>query len=59
MGVEAFAVQADVSNLEQVSIMIDEVSERFGQIDILVNNAGIISDSLLVRMSDAACGTES
>ena len=54
LGVEAFAVQADVSNLVQVSIMIDEVSERFGQIDILVNNAGIISDSLLVRMSDAA-----
>ena len=54
LGVEAFAVQADVSNLDQVSIMIDEVSERFGQIDILVNNAGIISDSLLVRMSDAA-----
>ncbi len=54
LGVEAFAVQADVSNLDQVSIMVEEVSERFDQIDILVNNAGIISDSLLVRMSDAA-----
>ena len=54
LGVEAFAVQADVSELDQVSRMIDEVNERFDQIDILVNNAGIISDSLLVRMSDAA-----
>ena len=53
-GVDAFPVQADVSDLDQVSRMIDEVNERFDQIDILVNNAGIISDSLLVRMSDDA-----
>ena len=52
LGVEAFVVQADVSNLDQVSRMIDEVNERFDQIDVLVNNAGIISDSLLIRMSD-------
>lgn len=54
LGVEAFAVKGDVSNLEQVTGMVDEVSERFGQVDILVNNAGIISDSLLIRMSDQA-----
>ena len=54
LGVDAFPVQADVSDLDQVSRMIDEVNERFDQIDILVNNAGIISDSLLVRMSDDA-----
>ena len=53
-GVDAFPVQADVSDRDQVSRMIDEVNERFDQIDILVNNAGIISDSLLVRMSDDA-----
>ncbi|MXX52544.1 MAG: SDR family oxidoreductase, partial [Dehalococcoidia bacterium] len=45
---------ADVSSLDEVSNMVDEVTERFGQIDILVNNAGIISDSLLIRMSDEA-----
>ena len=54
LGVDAFPVQADVSDIDQVSRMIDEVNERFDQIDILVNNAGIISDSLLVRMSDDA-----
>ena len=54
LGVDAFPVQADVSDIDQVSRMIDEVHERFDQIDILVNNAGIISDSLLVRMSDDA-----
>ena len=54
MGVESFAVQADVSEREQAVNMVEEVSERFGGVDILVNNAGIISDSLLVRMSDEA-----
>ena len=54
MGVQAFIVKGDVSNLDEVTGMVDEVTERFGQIDILVNNAGIISDSLLIRMSDKA-----
>ncbi len=54
MGVEAFIVKGDVSDLDEVNGMVDEVTERFGQIDILVNNAGIISDSLLIRMSDKA-----
>ena len=53
-GVTAFKVQADVSNPDDVTSMIDEVTERFGEIDILVNNAGIISDGLLVRMSNDA-----
>ncbi len=54
MGVEAFIVKGDVSSRDEVNGMVDEVTERFGQIDILVNNAGIISDSLLIRMSDKA-----
>ena len=54
LGVEAFIVKGDVSSLDEVNGMVDEVTERFGQIDILVNNAGIISDSLLIRMSDKA-----
>ncbi len=54
MGVESFAVRADVGDREQAAAMVAEATERFGKIDILVNNAGIISDSLLVRMSDEA-----
>jgi len=54
MGVDAFAVQADVGKRDQVERMVAETAERFGSVDILVNNAGIISDSLLVRMSDEA-----
>ena len=53
-GVEAFAVHADVSDIEQVTAMVDEVNRSWGRIDILVNNAGIIDDGLLIRMSDKA-----
>ena len=54
IGVESFAVHADVSDLEQVTAMVDRVTETWSGVDILVNNAGIISDGLLVRMSDEA-----
>ena len=53
-GGEAFAIHADVSDRDQVVAMVEKVVDRWGRIDILVNNAGIISDALLVRMSDEA-----
>ena len=52
MGVEALAVQADVSDSSQVDVMVGQVVSTFGNVDILVNNAGIIHDSLLMRMSE-------
>ncbi len=54
LGVDSFATQANVGDLNQVNAMIDETLNRFSQIDILVNNAGIIDDSLLLRMKDTA-----
>jgi 3-oxoacyl-[acyl-carrier protein] reductase len=53
-GGEAFAVKADVSNREQAIAMVNKVGEMWGHVDILINNAGIISDGLLVRMTDEA-----
>ena len=53
-GGEALAVQADVSDLDRVSAMVNLVTETWGSVDVLVNNAGIIDDGLLVRMSDEA-----
>ena len=53
-GVDSILCQADVGNLDQVTKMVDVVTDHFGQIDILVNNAGIIDDGLLLRMSDEA-----
>lgn len=53
-GVEAMAVQCDVSDGAAVQAMMDEVLERYGRIDILVNNAGITRDGLLMTMKEEA-----
>ncbi|UCC88162.1 MAG: SDR family oxidoreductase [Anaerolineales bacterium] len=39
LGVEALAVQADVSDHQQVEAMVAAAQERFGLIDILINSA--------------------
>ncbi len=49
-GGKALAMQADVSNLEEVEKMVDTIYEQFGHIDILVNNAGVTRDELLISM---------
>lgn len=41
MGVEALAVQTDVSLESDCRKLIDQTVSRFGKIDILINNAGI------------------
>ncbi|MGZ0171327.1 MAG: SDR family NAD(P)-dependent oxidoreductase [Planctomycetales bacterium] len=40
-GVKTAAIQADVSNPEDVDAMVAKAIDEFGQIDILFNNAGI------------------
>ncbi|MGI4750416.1 MAG: SDR family oxidoreductase [Janthinobacterium lividum] len=50
-GGNAIALQADVSNEEQVLNMYQELYKAFGTIDILVNNAGLQKDSPLTEMS--------
>jgi len=52
MGRRVEVAMADVSQSAEVSRMVAEALEKFGQIDILVNNAGIARDQLLIRMSD-------
>ncbi|MEM8832441.1 MAG: 3-oxoacyl-[acyl-carrier-protein] reductase [Cyanobacteria bacterium P01_G01_bin.19] len=49
-GGEAIALQADVSQQEQVDSLVKTTLDRFGRIDVLVNNAGITKDTLLLRM---------
>ena len=49
-GSEAIALQADVSQAEQVDALVSTTLEKWGQIDVLVNNAGITRDTLLLRM---------
>ena len=49
-GGKAYAIQANVSNEEEVNKLIKAIIERNGQIDVLINNAGITRDGLLMRM---------
>lgn len=41
MGVDAVALECDVSNRAQVEAIVDAAVARFGHLDILVNNAGL------------------
>ena len=50
VGGEAIALQADVSQSEQVDSLIKETLAKYSRIDVLVNNAGITRDTLLMRM---------
>jgi len=54
MGGEAIALQADVSQEDQVDALVKATKEKFDRIDILVNNAGITKDGLLLRMKPEA-----
>ncbi|MDY7016549.1 MAG: 3-oxoacyl-[acyl-carrier-protein] reductase [Cyanobacteriota bacterium] len=49
-GGSAIALQADVSQEQEVETLFAQIKEKFGRIDILVNNAGITRDTLLLRM---------
>lgn len=51
MGRRAVAVQADVSDDDQVQAAYAAVKAQLGTPDILVNNAGITRDKLAMRMS--------
>ena len=50
VGGEAVALQADVSQEEQVDNLIKETLSKYSRIDVLVNNAGITKDTLMMRM---------
>ncbi|MBO0468536.1 SDR family oxidoreductase [Enterococcus plantarum] len=40
-GASVLKIFADVTKIEEISAMIQEVMDRFGRIDVLINNAGI------------------
>jgi 3-oxoacyl-[acyl-carrier protein] reductase len=53
MGRKALAVQADVTDLEQVKAAVNKTVQKFNRIDILVNNAGIASRGRYVLDTEA------
>jgi 3-oxoacyl-[acyl-carrier protein] reductase len=49
---QALAIQADISQSQEVERMFKAVLDRYSRLDILVNNAGITRDTLLLRMKE-------
>ena len=56
-GTDAIALQADVSDEDQVIAMYRQFLERFGHIDILIANAGVQRDSHFIDMTLADWNT--
>lgn len=54
MGREALPVPTDVTDTDQVRIMVDTASKHFGRIDILVNNAGGVAPKPFIEQSERA-----
>ena len=53
LGVEAMAVQGDVSNAADVDRMVRQSTERFGRIDVLINNAAVYFKTPFQHVSES------
>ncbi|KAG8792405.1 hypothetical protein FRC17_008603, partial [Serendipita sp. 399] len=45
LGSKALVVQADLTNLEDLSNLVKQTVAAFGKIDILVNNSGVVQSA--------------
>jgi NAD(P)-dependent dehydrogenase (short-subunit alcohol dehydrogenase family) len=52
VGVDAFAVKADVRHAAEVTAMMDAVAARFGRLDILVNNAAVQTEGAFLDVTE-------
>lgn len=57
-GGEIMAVQADVSQPDQISILFDKTLEAYGRLDILVNNAGTSAADFFSDVTDEVWRTD-
>jgi 3-oxoacyl-[acyl-carrier protein] reductase len=48
---DATVVECDVTNLEQVDRMMNQIRDRHGGLDVLVNNSGIIRDRTIKKLA--------
>lgn len=52
LGREAFIIQADVANREQVGAMFAQVKDKWGKLDIQVNNAGVVAMNPIEKVTE-------
>ena len=52
LGVEAAALQADVTDPAACQTLVATAARTFGRLDVLVNNAGVTADKLILRMQE-------
>ena len=52
VGRKAVVIQADLSNRQQVPLILQQVVSELGGLDILVNNAGMIRRALLLEFTE-------
>ncbi|MDD5017118.1 MAG: SDR family NAD(P)-dependent oxidoreductase [Eubacteriales bacterium] len=51
-GSDGFFISADVSESDNMQMIVNETVKRYGKLDIMVNNAGSIHQSKLLDMKD-------
>jgi NADP-dependent 3-hydroxy acid dehydrogenase YdfG len=49
-GGKAVAVTMDVTDRQQVQMLVDTAMESFGRVDVMINNAGLMPQALLERL---------
>ena len=47
----AFAVKADLENVDEINILVSSIEKKFGCIEILINNASMFSKNSLNNIS--------
>lgn len=52
MGENAYPIACDLSNLDNIPSLVNQIIDKFGSIDVLVNNAGINMKKPLLEVSD-------
>lgn len=52
LGREAFLVKADVSKIDEIKKMFEEIKNHWGKLDILVNNAGVVEFTTVENLTE-------
>lgn len=48
-GIESIGLRADITRLDEVTSMVQQVEQAFGSIDVLVNSAAVLDDKLFLE----------